>query len=907
MINRFLLNPSNPFFKSPFSRIPLDKEESRALRIACADVDSRRVFMYVSIIALFELFLVVFDAIKRDSQYSTVQWMYAALNIAMALFSVIMIIFTVLFRRGHEKHYKLFRYSLGVYAVLILICSICDAMIGTYSSGRENLTMFFICLMLVSSVFYVNSWVVFASSILVFFGFEAFTHFTTFSSHHTYAPYPVFILFITNTVSFTRTKQMRDMIRKEFIIRKLQKQAEHENELKSQFLANMSHEIRTPMNAIVGMSELALDFDLKDSEKNILRQIRSSGISLVGIINDILDFSKLESGKMEIVPVDYDVLKLMNDISNVVLVRIGSKPVELRIEIDGALPSVMHGDDMRIRQILINLAGNAAKFTEEGFVSIRVENLREYEQRDGLRISVVDSGVGIREEDLKKLFSAFQQVDMKMNRTKGGTGLGLAISKTLMTLMNGSIGVTSEYGKGSCFYINLPQKIVDATPCDKKYAPLFEAASKRAPDPESPFDTFSKQISVIPVAALLNKPEFAALFAEKSETAGFIAPDAKILVVDDNDVNLQVADGLLKKFGVKAELAQSGYAALDLIFGPDKVTRAPALAAQSANDYDIIFMDHQMPGMDGIETLEKIRERELSEGKHRTVVALSANAVNGAREMFLHKGFDDFIAKPVQGKDFGSCLSKWLSKELLKPAGSDTGSQAGTGSDTGADSRARGIGEGVSAEGEGVPEDFMPVLSGIDKNKLSVEAAAMSAGGFENWLKVTETFSRIISENADRIHMCVEGGDWKNYTILVHALKSSARIIGAEKLSKQAEYLEACGNKIQAENSQSVIQDVQKKTPVMLRLYRSYQTILAPVIDYINGEKKEKSPLEEGELDFIKDQILMACDACDLDKIEQLCDTLDTKELPEAFAKKMAALKTAIDNIDFEAIEAALS
>ncbi|MCR4684108.1 MAG: response regulator [Lachnospiraceae bacterium] len=407
----------------------------------------------------------------------------------------------------------------------------------------------------------------------------------------------------------------------------LKKAAEEASEAKSYFLANMSHEMRTPLNAIIGLAELAQKDDSENTKKEYLPQILSSGQMLLDIISDVLDFSKAESGKVDIIPEEYDLKECLNTVINVINIRLGDKDLDFIVDIDPTIPDRLIGDDARIRQILINFLTNAVKYTDSGFIRLAID-WDKLGSELLLKASVTDSGRGIKQEDIGKLFSVFSRFDLKNNRNIQGTGLGLAITGHLIKLMNGTYRVESEYGKGSTFSCILPQKIAARDPISNK--PRREIHLKK----NVPFVLYGNEEELETSAA-----------AASEDTTKEKSFAASVLIVDDNTVNIKVLKAMLKNFGIVADAAVSG---------PD------AIGMSKQKKYDMILMDHMMPDMDGIEAAQKIRELDTEWAKDLIIIACTANAVKGAEEMFLENGMNDYICKPIKLAELQAMLEKWL-------------------------------------------------------------------------------------------------------------------------------------------------------------------------------------------------------------------------------------------------------
>ncbi|MDR1534035.1 MAG: response regulator [Planctomycetota bacterium] len=491
--------------------------------------------------------------------------------------------------------------------------------------------------------------------------------------------------------------------------------ADAANRSKSSFLARMSHEIRTPMNAIIGLSELARREYGKPKALEYISGIKNAGAGLLAIINDILDFSQIESGNLLIHPAPYQTASLLNDALTIIRIRMSEKSLKLVVAASPGLPETMIGDERRVKQILLNLLSNAVKYTDNGFVKFSI--LSEAAGEDALRLTLIveDSGIGIKNEDLPKLFGEFARVDEKRNLNVEGTGLGLVITRSLCRAMGGDIAVRSEYGKGSVFTATLTQAVADWKPMGD----FAETTAARA----------------------------------EGQHATFTAPEAEVLVVDDFHSNLLVAEGLLAPYGMRVFTCLSGLEAVELV---------------RRHSYDLVLMDHMMPEMDGVEAIRAIRAMGGKRFRTMPVVALTANAVTGMREMFLENGFNDFLSKPIETATLDAVLKKWIPEGKRVKA-----------------SRA------ASENPESIPppEIPLPEIPGVD----AVAGLARIGGSRERYLDLLEMFRRDVEAGFPLLEKGPGDLDPRPFTTLVHALKTALANIGADGLSQTAAALEMAG------------------------------------------------------------------------------------------------------------------
>ncbi|MBP5733427.1 MAG: response regulator, partial [Lachnospiraceae bacterium] len=519
--------------------------------------------------------------------------------------------------------------------------------------------------------------------------------------------------------------------------------ADAANKAKGDFLAEMSHEIRTPINAVLGMNEMILRETREENVRQYADNIKASGKTLLSIVNDILDFSKIEDGKMELVPVSYDLASLIQNLVNSIQGRAKAKNLEFEVDVDENLPCVLQGDDVRITQVIMNLLTNAVKYTEEGKVLFSVRQggrIQEEEQSYVLLdVSIKDTGIGIKEEDRKKLFESFERLEEKRNRNIEGTGLGMAIVVKLLSMMGSEIHLDSVYGKGSVFSFRLQQRIIS----------------------DQPIGDYAEHV----------------IRSEQSlkEKAYLYAPNARVLLVDDNGMNLEVAKNLLKRNGITPDLSASGSDAIEKI---------------RSKRYDIVFLDHMMPKMDGIETLAKLREEGLfKKGGGTVVVALTANAVVGARETYLAAGFDDYLSKPIDAKKLEEQLCKYLPKDLQSFCKEAKQEEPDESDDTFSLEFLPGEGEVNASDASKKPAD--QVLEEAKGLGLAVgKGLIYCADDKDFYVSMLDEYAAAFDEKSRDLRNLYAKEDWKDYRVLIHSIKSNSKTIGAEELSERARLLE---------------------------------------------------------------------------------------------------------------------
>ena len=516
------------------------------------------------------------------------------------------------------------------------------------------------------------------------------------------------------------------------------------NVAKSQFLANMSHEIRTPLNGILGMDAMLLEECADDNMKEYARNIQSAGQSLLSIINDILDISKIEAGKLEILPVEYELFSVINDCCNIARVRAESKELSFCMAIDPNLPSFLCGDEVRIRQIINNFLSNAVKYTKEGTITLSIGYESLPKNQILLTIAVKDTGIGIREEDLNKLFQSFTRLEEKRNRNIEGTGLGLNLTKNLVEMMGGEISAESTYGKGSCFMAKIPQRVTDPRPMGD-----FEARYRQ--------------------------------FLDTSEKQGIslVAENAHILVVDDVQMNLKVFKGLLKKTRIQIDTAESGMECLECV---------------KNKQYDLIFLDHMMPEMDGIETMQQMKLLTSDLNRDTPVIMLTANATRGAREEYLQAGFCDYLAKPFQEEELLAMLAKYLGDKSTRQE--ETQSEENV-TDTqndgaGAEVQSRESKEDTRCDETEDHTEFTEtgdVMQRLEKiPELDINTGLSYCVDDEFYQEMLKEY--LLADKTSDLGKYLDAKDWDNYRTLVHALKSTSLTIGAVALSEEAKALE---------------------------------------------------------------------------------------------------------------------
>ncbi len=608
-------------------------------------------------------------------------------------------------------------------------------------------------------------------------------------------------------------------------IEKAKADADRANSAKTRFLANISHEIRTPINTIMGMDEMILREEPEDKDsgyagkiRRYAANIRQASELLLNLINDILDVTKVESGKMSLVNQEYNTAEGICAIYSMIRVRSDEKGLTFTCCVDESIPTVLCGDIQKIKQVILNLLTNAVKYTKEGGFTLTIKVEERTASTCKIAFCVEDTGIGVKESDMGKLFSVFDRLEEDKNSEIQGTGLGLSLSKQFVELMGGDLQCESEYGKGSKFYFTIDQKIVDNTPIGK--------------------------------IELRNHEEN----IEVTERV-FTAPEAKVLVVDDNQMNLQVICGLLQRTGLHLVTAESGRECLRLL---------------GEEAFDVVLLDHMMPEMDGVETLAHIREKfpELP------VIVLTANAANDGGSYYKSLGFTDYLSKPVDVLALENMLFRYLPDELIR-----------------AEKTA-----GEAYPSQEIAEEYEWLL---DTEGISVEKGIQNCGGFDLFVKTLKIFYQAIEANSKELEEAFHKQDVEYFTIKVHALKSSARIIGADRLSGLCEALENAGKAKETDY-------INTHSEEMLELYRSYAMLLKPLDEKEQLSESDKPPVPSEELKEAYRVLREVVPQMDYDTVLFVLESMGAYQLPEEDAAFFEELEEALHKIDWEKIETML-
>lgn len=597
------------------------------------------------------------------------------------------------------------------------------------------------------------------------------------------------------------------------------------------FLTNMSHELRTPINTILGLNELILRESQEEAIKEYALDIRQAGNVLLTLVSDILDFTKLEAGQMELMDGIYDISSLLNDLINGISIQLRKKKLDLELDIAQDIPHKLSGDEIHLRQILGNLLSNAVKYTDRGKVTLHLGWKKVSEDEITIDFTVKDTGVGIKEKNISKLFGVFQRMHTITRNQDDRTGLGLAISNRLVDMMGGKLEVQSTLGKGSTFSFSINQKVVD----------------------KAPLGDFEKQYNE-------------SLHSTKNYKQKFIAPMGRILVVDDNAMNLAVAQGLLKETRLQVDVAGSGGECLELL---------------KRKTYHVICLDHMMPEMDGVETLHAIRALENNPSANTPVIALTANAVTGAREFYLKEGFQDYLTKPIDADKFESMLIEYLPDNVVY------------------------LTQEQNVSGEGGEENEAEIsmmeskLSGVGfnvRNGLKYMGNDLALYG-----KVLQDFHLILKEKEDSLKDFLKKRDMPGYAIIVHSLKGNARNVGADDLADEAFELEKMSKAGQLE-------DVEVRSPILFNLMKNMRKDLKVYLDSENkGDKESADSKEETKLKISDDDWKQALrelagrlDDFDGESVNEKLKELKRFDRPEADKKMLRLCEKAVKDYAYD-------